>query len=33
MTDRLAPGDTAPDFTLTADTGDAVSLGTSAAGR
>ena len=26
MTDRLAPGDTAPDFTLTSDTGDEVSL-------
>jgi peroxiredoxin Q/BCP len=26
VTDRLAPGDTAPDFTLTSDTGDAVSL-------
>ena len=27
MTDRLAPGDRAPDFTLTSDTGDQVSLG------
>ena len=27
MTDRLSPGDTAPDFTLTSDTGDEVSLG------
>ena len=26
MTDRLAPGDTAPGFTLTSDTGDQVSL-------
>ena len=26
MTDRLAPGDAAPDFTLTSDTGDEVSL-------
>ena len=26
MTDRLAPGDAAPDFTLTTDTGDQVSL-------
>jgi thioredoxin-dependent peroxiredoxin len=26
VTDRLAPGDTAPDFTLTSDTGDEVSL-------
>jgi peroxiredoxin Q/BCP len=26
MTDRLAPGDTAPDFTLPSDTGDQVSL-------
>jgi peroxiredoxin Q/BCP len=26
MTDRLAPGDTAPDFTLPSDTGDEVSL-------
>ena len=26
MTDRLAPGDTAPDFTLTSDTEDEVSL-------
>ena len=26
MTDRLAPGDTAPDFTLTNDTGDEVTL-------
>ncbi|HCB04647.1 MAG TPA: thioredoxin-dependent thiol peroxidase [Nocardioides sp.] len=26
MTDRLAPGDTAPDFTLTSDTGEEVSL-------
>ena len=26
MTDRLSPGDTAPDFTLTSDTGDTVSL-------
>ena len=26
MTDRLSPGDTAPDFTLTSDTGDSVSL-------
>ena len=26
MTDRLTPGDTAPDFTLTSDTGDQVSL-------
>src|SRR5690242_5403016 len=26
VTDRLAPGDPAPDFTLTSDTGDAVSL-------
>ena len=26
MTDRLAPGDTAPDFTLTSDTGEQVSL-------
>ena len=26
MTDRLSPGDTAPDFTLTDDTGDSVSL-------
>ncbi len=26
MTDRLAPGDTAPDFTLSSDTGDSVSL-------
>jgi len=26
MSDRLAPGDTAPDFTLTSDTGDEVSL-------
>ena len=27
MTDRLSPGDAAPDFTLTSDTGDEVSLG------
>lgn len=27
MSDRLAPGDTAPDFTLTDDTGSEVSLG------
>ena len=26
MTDRLSPGDTAPDFTLTSDTGDQVAL-------
>ena len=26
MTDRLSPGDTAPDFTLTSDTGEDVSL-------
>ncbi len=26
MTDRLSPGDTAPDFTLTSDTGEEVSL-------
>ena len=26
MTDRLSPGDTAPDFTLPSDTGDEVSL-------
>jgi thioredoxin-dependent peroxiredoxin len=26
VTDRLAPGDTAPDFTLTSDTGDEVAL-------
>ena len=26
MTDRLSPGDSAPDFTLTDDTGDSVSL-------
>ena len=26
MTDRLTPGDTAPDFTLTSDTGEQVSL-------
>ena len=26
MTDRLAPGDTAPDFTLTSDTGEQVTL-------
>ena len=26
MTERLAPGDTAPDFTLTSDTGEEVSL-------
>ena len=26
MTDRLSPGDNAPDFTLTSDTGDTVSL-------
>ncbi len=26
MTSRLAPGDTAPDFTLTTDTGDSVTL-------
>ena len=26
MTDRLSPGDTAPDFTLTSDTGDSVAL-------
>ena len=26
MTDRLAPGDAAPDFTLTSDTGDEVTL-------
>ena len=26
MTERLAPGDTAPDFTLSSDTGDQVSL-------
>ncbi|PVG81058.1 thioredoxin-dependent thiol peroxidase [Nocardioides gansuensis] len=26
MTDRLAPGDTAPDFTLTADTGEQLTL-------
>ena len=26
MADRLSPGDTAPDFTLTSDTGDSVSL-------
>ncbi len=26
MTDRLAPGDTAPDFTLASDTGDQVAL-------
>jgi len=26
VTDRLAPGDTAPDFTLTSDTGEEVSL-------
>ncbi len=26
MTDRLSPGDTAPDFTLTSDTGEQVSL-------
>jgi len=27
VTDRLSPGDAAPDFTLTSDTGDEVSLG------
>ena len=26
MTDRLTPGDTAPDFTLTSDTGEQVTL-------
>jgi peroxiredoxin Q/BCP len=26
MTDRLAPGDPAPDFTLTSDTGEQVTL-------